>query len=172
MNELGESEQSRGNLSLEASQMQAIDEVLMRLMDSAPAELVLLVDAAGLHISHAGKLANLDVVALGSLVAGDVAASQQIARMIGDYDEAAVLLREGLSRNVLVSEAGPQMILMMLTNKQVPIGWSRLNMFRAVRRLEEISRRTPTASESRPAILENLNLGDAISEAVGRLWSD
>lgn len=116
----------RCGISIFPSQDRAIDSLLSELVEKMPARFILLVDASGQFISAKGERHNLDLVALGSLAAGDLAASQEIARLSGQYQHHQLVIREGCDFHTLICEVGKYFLLVLQVSTNVPLGWVRL----------------------------------------------
>jgi predicted regulator of Ras-like GTPase activity (Roadblock/LC7/MglB family) len=158
-------------LILSADQARAIDSILASLRDRAPAALVLLTARDGQFISACGdSLRRIDLVNLGSLIAGDLAASHQIAQLAGVYEDYQVVLREGRNSHILVADAGPQMVLFVLVAATVPVGWARLLGREACRALAEIVSSLPKAGEPSPRPAAGVDLPAEFDKALGDLW--
>src|SRR5512136_1005238 len=82
-------------ITIFAAQAAEIDRVLDDLIQRIPARFALLTEVSGLMVSFRGERAKLDLVALGSLAASDLAASQTIARLTGEYENYQLVLRQG-----------------------------------------------------------------------------
>jgi hypothetical protein len=85
-----------------------------------------LAELSGQLISVHGERGKTDVIALGALIAGDLAASQEIAHLTDQYQHAQLILREGPETTSFISEVGNQMVLYMRVHKEIPMGWARL----------------------------------------------
>ncbi len=138
--------------SLGPLQDDAIDHVLEELSEKCPAQFILLAEVSGQILSAKGERGSADLVALSSLVVGDLAASQEIARLTGQYENYQMILREGPEANTFISEAGSYLALYVRVGNNVPIGWARLLIQEASRQLAMV---VLTHSEK----LKNLDLG-------------
>lgn len=171
MNNPPGSHQVPTRLMLFSHHEQAIDRVLDELRRKVPARLAMIVSRDGQFVSasrEGGR--DLDLVALGSLVAGDLAASQRIAELTGIYEEHQVIVREGRDGLTLVSDAGPHLVLFILAPGHVPVGWLRLLGLEAGRRLAQIAA-SPLADEVPADVhLDEKSLADQFDQALGDLW--
>ncbi len=149
MNQLYQS----GNLELHVGvtiyplQDAAIDKVLSGLRQRCQAQFVLLCDTSGQLVSMHGERGNIDLVALSSLVAGDMAASQEIARITGHYQDFQLVMREGQRICSFISEVGRYLLLFIQIPIDVPMGWARLMILEASRQIAEIVANPPDSSE-------------------------
>ncbi len=173
--------QLRSGLTIYPSQDRAIDALLGDLSEKVPARFILLADISGQIISVRGDRSQVaEPVALGSLVAGDLAASREIARLLGEYRSYQMVLREGTSSHTFIVEAGPYMVMLIQVASDVPLGWARMVIRKAAEQLAAIVDALPEElknqpQESSPALEEALNSGEDISDlfgdALNSLWS-
>jgi predicted regulator of Ras-like GTPase activity (Roadblock/LC7/MglB family) len=167
----------RSGVTIYPSQNEAIDKVLLNLLKKAPARFLLLTDVTGQIVSARGEQGKIDLVALGSLVAGDLAASQEIARLTGEYQDHQMVLREGQTVHTFISEAGHFLALLVQVSNEVPLGWARMLIKKSAEELAEVmEHKTPEetewtkkASEELEPVLSDEGLSDLFSEALDDL---
>jgi hypothetical protein len=92
---------SAPDLVLYEEEFHKIKEALQRLRQDANANVVFLVDKNGQQIAAVGDLASLDTTSLASLTAGNVAATDGLARLIGEK-EFSILFHEGEKDNIKI----------------------------------------------------------------------
>ena len=165
----------RTGLVLYPSQQEAIDKLLHKLVQQIPAHFVLLTDVTGQVISSKGNQENIDLVALGSLVAGDLAASHEIARLTRQYQADQMVFREGHTINTFTCEAGFHLALLVQASTDVPMGWARMAIRKAVQLLADVTARPPVekgqAANAAPELaLQQEDLPDLFSDALDDLW--
>ena len=135
------------DLVLYDEEFQKIRQALQRLLEDASANLVFLVDKSGQQIAAVGSVSSLDMTSLASLTAGNVAATDGLARLIGD-SEFSVLFHEGEKANLYVSIVARRVILVVMFDDRAPLGLVRLRVRRATAELEtvfeEIARKVET----------------------------
>ncbi|HTP11160.1 MAG TPA: hypothetical protein VMP08_23055 [Anaerolineae bacterium] len=155
------------------AQAAEIDHALDDLVQNIPARFALLTEVSGLVISFRGERAKLDLVALGSLAASDVAASQTIARLTGEYEDYQLVLRQGQRNNTILSEVGRHLVLLVQTPSYVPLGWARMLVLEAARQLEVILNAAPKPADEATSApqLEQAGLNDLFGQAFDNLWS-
>lgn len=130
-----------------------LQDVLVDLGSRVPARLVILIDASGYGLGRWGDSNGLDLTSLSALAAGDLAASREIARIMGEYEAHQIVLREGRSSYILVTDAGPQMVLLALVDSHVPMGWARMLVGESVLRLASMGlERSDVQVELRPPV--------------------
>lgn len=129
----------RLGLAVTPSQVQQMDQILSILMEDIPAQLALLIDQSGAVICSKGEITSNDLAVLGSLIAGDLSASQEIARLTGQYQKYQLIIREGDISNTILSEAGEELILYLQVAKSSPLGWVRIRVMEACKQLKDFS---------------------------------
>ena len=82
------------DLVLFEEEIHLLEDVLQRLRHDANARAVFLIDKNGQQIASAGEVENFDSTSLASLTAGNVAATDGLAKLIGER-EFSVLFHEG-----------------------------------------------------------------------------
>lgn len=168
----------RSGITLYPSQNKAIDQILTDLIQNVPARFILLADVTGQIVSTRGEQGNVNRIALGSLVAGDLAASQEIARLTGQYQDFQVVLREGNKIHTFILETGPYLALFVQVSNDVPLGWARMIIKNAARDLADVAATPPEETEQSKAtaqtnqMLNEEKLPDLFSDALDDLWTE
>jgi predicted regulator of Ras-like GTPase activity (Roadblock/LC7/MglB family) len=164
----------RSGITIYPKQDKAISQLINDLAHKLPARLLLLADVTGQIILAWGEHSDIDLSALGSLVAGDLAASQEIARLTGQYQDYQMVLREGLKTHTLIIEAGHYLALLIQVSNEVPLGWARMLSQNAVRQLAEIVAHPPSeeAKQQFNLELDQEGLPDLFSEALNEMWKE
>lgn len=93
-----------------------IKAVLARLRLDASARLVVLVDKDGQQIAVHGELGDLDTTSLASLVAGNVAATGGMAKLIGE-EEFPTLSHEGERESIHISVIGRVLLVVVFDDR-------------------------------------------------------
>ncbi|MFI5180154.1 MAG: roadblock/LC7 domain-containing protein [Thermoanaerobaculia bacterium] len=114
-----------------------IKDVISRLKADAQAKVVFIVDKSGQQIAAQGDMESLDTTSLASLTAGNVAATDGLARLIGER-EFPVLFHEGERDNVYISVVGQRVILVVIFDERSSLGLVRLRVRKANGELERI----------------------------------
>ncbi len=115
------------DLVLHEEEYQRIREVITRLRGECNAKVVFLVDKNGQQIAAIGELETIDTTALASLAAGNVAATDSLARLIGEK-EFSILFHEGERDNLHISVVGGKMILVVIFDERSSLGLVRLRV--------------------------------------------
>ena len=115
------------SLVLHEEDFLAIRDLIQRLRSEANARVVCLVDRNGQQIATVGEAENLDITALASLAAGNVAATDSLARLIGESDFSA-LYHEGEKDNLHLTVVGGKAILVVIFDVRSSLGLVRLRV--------------------------------------------
>jgi len=114
-----------------------ITSLLQRLRVDASAKIVFLVDKNGQQIAGAGEIEQVDTTSLASLTAGNVAATDGLARLIGEK-EFSILFHEGRKDNIHISIVGQRLILVVIFDERSSLGLVRLRVRKASSEIERI----------------------------------
>ncbi|MDM8528844.1 hypothetical protein QUF58_11645 [Anaerolineales bacterium HSG24] len=171
--------QLRSGLTIYPSQQKEIDQTLAQLLQNVPARFVLLTDVTGQIISARGEQEKLNLVALASLVAGDLAASQEIARLTGEYEDYQLVLREGQEAHIFISEAGSYLAMLVQVTKDVPLGWARMVIKKVAQSLPNILDQKPEdddvtmmAEIQQEVSFHEENIDVLFDDALDDLWME
>jgi predicted regulator of Ras-like GTPase activity (Roadblock/LC7/MglB family) len=155
-------------------EFQKIRQALQRLLQDASANLVFLVDKNGQQIAAVGDMSSLDTTSLASLTAGNVAATDGLARLIGEK-EFSILFHEGEKDNIHISIVAGRVILVVIFDDRASLGLVRLRVRRATAELEivfeEIARKVESERLSRPEELE-APFSEITDDDIDRLFSE
>lgn len=111
--------------SLIESDVELLNGMLGSFLTDAYANCVVLVDRSGRLLAAAGDTGALDSTTFASLVAGDFAASDQLARLLGE-DEFASLYHAGVGRSMFLADVSGWGILAALFDGKTTLGMIRL----------------------------------------------
>ncbi len=109
-----------------------IKQVISKLRVDANAKVVFLVDKNGQQIAAHGEIENLDTTSLASLTAGNVAATDGLAKLIGEK-EFSILFHEGEKDNIHISIVAQRVILVVIFDERSSLGLVRLRVKKASR---------------------------------------
>src|SRR6185295_6421816 len=127
---------------LREQQYHQLKAVLARLRMDASAKVVFLVDKDGQEIASQGEVGSLDTTSLASLVAGNVAATDGMAQLIGEK-EFPTLSHEGERDSIHISVIG-RLLLVVVFDEKSSLGLVKLRSKQIARQLatlfEEIVR--------------------------------
>ena len=166
MNLAPKSPKSQFMLSTEA--FNEISSVLRDLESSTRAELAVFCDANGVPITHAGKPKAIDLSSLSALNAGNYAATQEMARLIGEKQGFKFLFLEGEEKNIYLCNVGFDFLLSIVFSKSVALGMIRIYANKAVKQLTGILEKAQKQEQMASEFLDvefNSLLGKAFDES-------
>lgn len=125
------------DLVLFEEEIHLLEDVLQRLRHDANARAVFLIDKNGQQIAAAGDVDQFDTTSLASLTAGNVAATDSLAKLIGER-EFSVLFHEGQRDHIHISIVAKRAILLVIFDERSSLGLVRLRVKRAGSEFEKI----------------------------------
>ena len=162
------------DLVLYDEEFRKIKESLNRLASDANANVVFLVDKNGQQIAAVGDLQSLDTTSLASLTAGNVAATDGLARLIGER-EFSILFHEGERDNIHISIVAQRVILVVIFDERTSLGLVRLRVRRAMAELEKIFEEIAGKAEKEKQALQadfDSPFAEITDEDIDRLFSE
>lgn len=111
--------------------------ILRDLWRDANARAVFVIDRNGMELSSAGEVSEFDSTSLASLAAGNVAATDGLARLIGER-EFSVLFHEGRRDHIHISVVTGHYILLIIFDNRSSLGLVRLRVRQATPRIETV----------------------------------
>ena len=164
---------SPADLVLFEEDFHRLNRLLRKLKVESGASVVLLVDKNGQRIASVGDVEALDMTALASLTAGNVAATDGLARILGER-EFSVLLHEGEKENIHVSIVGRRVILVVIFSDRSSLGLVRLRVRQAAAELDRAFREIAERMEREPVLHSGIEplLAEITDEDIDRLFSE
>jgi predicted regulator of Ras-like GTPase activity (Roadblock/LC7/MglB family) len=162
------------DLVLYDDEFRKIKDSLSRLASDANANVVFLVDKNGQQIAAVGDLTTLDTTSLASLTAGNVAATDGLARLIGEK-EFSILFHEGERDNIHISIVAQRVILVVIFDERTSLGLVRLRVRRAMAELEKIFEEIARKAEKeKQAVTTDFDspFAEITDEDIDRLFSE
>ena len=159
-----------GGLTLVPGQIGAIETLLLTIIEEIPAQFSMITDSSGQNIACKGKVSEINLVTLGALIASALAASQEIARVTGEYRRHHMILHEGEGVDTFLLEAGSHLVLFAQVPSAVPLGWSRKIIRDAGVRVEKIITEVFDEPSSPGLALHSDNLTEQVSNAIEDLF--
>jgi predicted regulator of Ras-like GTPase activity (Roadblock/LC7/MglB family) len=142
------------NLVMYEEEFERITQLLNRLRVDASAKIVFLVDKNGQQIAGAGEIDQVDTTSLASLTAGNVAATDGLAKLIGEK-EFSILFHEGERDNIHISLVAQRVILVVIFDEKSSLGLVRLRVKKASQELERTFEQLLKKSEADRGSLAN-----------------
>ena len=163
---------SVGHIEVFEEEFERLEESLKRLRHDASAKAVFLIDKNGQHIAAAGDTENFDSTSLASLTAGNVAATDGLAKLIGER-EFSVLYHEGLRDHIHISIVARRAILLVIFDERSSLGLVRLRVKRSSVEMEKIFEKINEKSGGEtPGLTERSPFSEITDEDIDALFSD
>ena len=135
------------DLILHPEDSERFSEILAQLRLDSHSVAVFLIAKDGQEIASAGQTDRFDSTSLASLTAGNVAATDGLAKLIGEQ-EFSVLFHEGQQEHIHISVVARRAILVVIFDDRSSLGLVRLRVKRANTELERIFERMEARSGS------------------------
>lgn len=126
-------------LEFTKEQVEELDAILNQLYWDTEAESILLADVTGQMISLAGD-AKINTAAISAVAAGSLSATKEMARLIGEPARFKLVLQEGDTRSVYLSDVGEELVLITIFGQNTTIGLVRISTQKAVEKFMVIVR--------------------------------
>lgn len=162
------------DLIMYEEEFQKIKDVISKLRVDANANVVFLVDKNGQQIAATGDIEALDTTSLASLTAGNVAATDGLAKLIGEK-EFSVLFHEGEKDNIHISIVGGRVILVVIFDERSSLGLVRLRVKRCSDELNKIFEQIIEKSEkdhSKGGVTFDSPFAEITDEDIDALFKD
>jgi len=153
---------------LSEQHVESIEKILDALRAKTRATYVFLADISGQLIDARGSLGSTDIVALAALSAGNMAATAEMARRIGEAQSFRLMFHEGEKSNIYLSQVGASFLLAVVFEALVPIGLVRLFSKRAVDELQTLATEYEGIVSQTPTMMES-GFSTALDDALDAL---
>lgn len=138
---------SGSNVVVTAEDHERFQGLLAAIGRDANARLVYLIDKAGQHIASFGGIEGVDPTSLASLTAGNVAATEGVAALVGE-SEFSSQYHEGTKDSLHISVHAQRLILLVVFDEQSSPGLVRLRVEQHSQALEQAWETLATRKES------------------------
>jgi predicted regulator of Ras-like GTPase activity (Roadblock/LC7/MglB family) len=153
----------------------AIKQIISRLRLDANAKMVFLVDRNGQQIAAQGDIENIDVTSLASLTAGNVAATDGLARILGEKEFNGIF-HEGKKESLFISLVGDRIVLVICFDERSSLGLVRLRVKKATVELlkvfEDIMKKSEREKETLEAAGFESPFAEITDEDIDSLFSE
>ena len=143
--------------------------VIEQVAQEANARVIFLLDKAGQQIATYGDSGRIDPTSLASLAAGNVAATEGVAQIVGG-DVFSTLYHEGKKDSVHINVIAERVILLVIFDQRSSVGLVRLRVQQHIPKLEEIVTDLLNPSEDSVAAAAPAALGDITEEDIEALF--
>ena len=159
------------DLVLYEEEFKHLEESLRRLRQEANGKAVFLIDKNGQQIASAGEIEQFDTTSLASLTAGNVAATDGLAKLIGER-EFSVLFHEGQQDHIHISIVGRRAILLVIFDDRSSLGLVRLRVKRGSGDMEKIFETMAKKGEAAELGGEASPFSEITEEDIDALFSE
>jgi predicted regulator of Ras-like GTPase activity (Roadblock/LC7/MglB family) len=121
--------------------------LLEKIARETNAKLVFLLDKAGRQIASTGEMVEVDPTSLASLAAGNVAATEGVAQLVGE-EEFSTLFHEGRHDNIHISVISNRVILLIIFDERSSLGLVRLRVDQCQPDLVQVCHEIETRSDA------------------------
>ena len=157
-----------GPILIREQRYHEIKAVLPRLRMDASARVVVLVEKDGKQIAVHGELGDLDTTSLASLVAGNVAATGGMAKLIGEK-EFPTLSHEGERESIHISVIG-RVLLVVVFDERSSLGLVKLRAKQVSQELATVFAAVERDSSERD-LASSLPFGEITDDDIESLFS-
>lgn len=153
------------------AEFRRLEDALKRLKRDANAKVVFLIDKNGQNIAAAGETEGFDSTSLASLTAGNVAATDGLAKLIGER-EFSVLFHEGQRDHIHISIVARRAILLVIFDERSSLGLVRLRVKRASVELKKVFDEIDARDELEVGVTEPSPFSEITDEDIDALFSE
>jgi predicted regulator of Ras-like GTPase activity (Roadblock/LC7/MglB family) len=149
-----------------------IDHIMAHLLSKSGSVCVLLADVSGQLISAVGHTSQFEPGTVAALTAGDMSATAELARQLGEPKPFHILFHEGERHHLYLCGVGSSFILVVIFRSTVPIGLVRLFTERAVKELLRLTDQFEEALEQAGGAFSETfedSLSDQLEDIFGSL---
>lgn len=144
-----------------------ITEICQKLNADANSRVVFVIDKNGQLLASAGQTQDLDSTSLASLVAGEIAATGGLAKLMGEK-EFSTLFHEGTKDNLHISLVADRIILVVIFDSRSSLGLVRLRVKKCAEQLSQVLRALQQRSERSG---QEVPFGEITDEDIDKLFS-
>jgi predicted regulator of Ras-like GTPase activity (Roadblock/LC7/MglB family) len=125
------------NIVLHETEYLRLKSILAKMQRELRAELVLLINHSGQQIACEGPARDVDLTALSSLAAANLAATDGLARLVGE-PQFSILYHQGKHRSIYISDLAQKLSLVVMFDETVAPGMVRWKVKRGTASLQEV----------------------------------
>jgi hypothetical protein len=112
----------------------------------------------------------MNTAVLSALAAGNLSATKEMARLVGEPARFKLLLHEGEKRSVYLSDVGEELVLITVFSNDIPIGLVRLGTQVAIQKLILVVEESRTNTNTQLEVPRDL--GNSLAEHLSNSWGD
>lgn len=158
-----------GIASLSVVDVQQLGALLDGFVSETQAYCAVLVDRSGRLLTYVGDTGAMDNISFASLVAGDFAASDQLARLLGE-EEFSSLYHAGLGRSMFLADVSGWGIMAALFDSKSTLGMVRLRSKAVVPKIADVFEGIAARPKTATVGMDNTWMSQA-EDQIDRLFS-
>jgi predicted regulator of Ras-like GTPase activity (Roadblock/LC7/MglB family) len=160
----------RNHRFLGPGDLERLEGLLLSFVRESGAQCAILMDRAGRLLTMAGQTEGIDGVSFASLAAADFAASDQLARLLGEK-ECTSLFHQGEQRSMFLADIDGDAVLATVFDDETTLGLVKVKLREATPSFSEVF---SAAANREPSVDEALasDWAAAASSEIDRLFSD
>jgi predicted regulator of Ras-like GTPase activity (Roadblock/LC7/MglB family) len=158
-----------GNMIVTLQDHTRFMDLLESLDRDTNAKFVFLLDKSGQQIAAAGELDDVDPTSLASLTAGNVAATEGVAQLVGE-DEFTTLFHEGKTESLHITVVANRVILLVVFDARSSLGLVRLRVEQTAPELKTVVDEMLSRNHDRTPAGQELALGEITDADLDALF--
>ncbi|MEE2788694.1 MAG: roadblock/LC7 domain-containing protein [Myxococcota bacterium] len=149
-------------------ELQKLSDICEALRTSASAKAIFVVDKNGQLLMSNGETHDLDSTSLASLTAGNMAATDGLAQVLGESAGFGVQLHEGEREHIHISSVGDRLILVVIFDERSSLGLVRLRVKQATEQIRHLMESLPEDTANSQASLFDEISDEDIDQIFGK----
>jgi len=125
------------NIIIYEKEYHRLKSILAKMQGDLRAQLVLLINHSGQEIAFEGPAEDIDLTALASLAAANLAATNGLAKLVGE-PQFSILYHQGVHHSIYISDLAQKFSLVVLFDETVSPGMVRWKVKRGTASLQEV----------------------------------
>ena len=159
------------NLVLLEEDHRELQQAMLRLCRASESKAVFLIDKNGQQLMAAGDYSNIDTISLATLTAGNVAATDSLAQLLGEKGF-TILFHEGARDNIHISIVGKRLILVVIFDERSSLGLVRLRVRKASADIERVLNEMETKAQEVGAVETVSPFAEITDDDIDALFSE
>lgn len=155
---------------LSSELLNQLQQTLEKIAREVNARMILLADLSGQELSFVGTLGTCEVSALSALLAGELGASQQLAKMLGINPESTCTLRKAQDFNYLMSVLAHDYVLLLVAPSEMRLGWVYHILKQGMKYLERLLTGVEREPQASMMPLTTSNFTDLTLKSIDSMW--
>ena len=160
--------QSSQQFMLSTETFNKVTEIVKELVIGTQSDFALFCDSNGNPITHYGKNATMDLSGLSALIAGNFAATREMAKFIGEKNGFKFIFQEGEHKNFYLCDAGFDFLVTIIFQKNVKLGLIRIRANKTIGKLKEVLQNAVETEDQTSEILDeefSMLLGEELDKS-------